>query len=464
MDPVQTEVSNSMYRVPVFRHWRSTPQNKESHVLTRRVSRVITALSFATVLIASVSASLSGAGAAGDVPRGTPEEVGLSAERLTRINGVVQRAMDDEAISGAVTIVARHGKIAHFEAQGLMDIEGGTAMRTDTIFPIASMTKPITGVAILMLVEEGLVRLTDPVSRFVPEFTEPEVAVWHGGTRPRRGVDGPEPYPIPAAREITIRDLMTHTSGLGSGGAGTVATQRVAPRRSTDTLETYVAELGDAPLDFHPGTRWAYSGLNGIDTLGRVVEVASGLTFDQFLKQRIFEPLGMEDTAFVPATENASRVVTLYRRSPDGLGRVDVPGWVDTKTLFSGGGGLWSTAEDYLQFAQMLLNRGELGGVRLLGSRTVELMASNHVGELYAEAGTTGGRPGMGFGLTVRVVENAVEAQQSNSDGSFWWGGAFGTNFWVDPKEDLTAVLMVQTPGGTLRDDFANAVMQSIVD
>ena len=172
----------------------------------------------------------------------------------------------------------------------------------------------------------------------------------------------------------------------------------------------------------------------------------------------------MDDTAFVPATDSASRVVTLYRRSSDGLERADVPGWVDTTTLFSGGGGLWSTAEDYLQFAQMLLNRGELGGVRLLGSRTVELMASNHVDDLYAEGGTTGGRPGMGFGLTVQVVENAVEAQQSMSNGSFGWGGAFGTNFWVDPREDLTAVLMVQTPGGTLRSDFANAVMQSIVD
>ncbi len=433
-------------------------------MITRRVAHLLVALSFSTLLVAGVGTSLIGAGAAADVPRGTPEEVGLSAERLTRIDDVVQRAIDDEAISGAVTIVARRGKIAHFEAQGLMDIEGQTPMGTDTIFPIASMTKPVTGVAILMLMEEGLVRLNDPVSRFVPEFADPKVAVWQGGTPPRPDDDAPEPYTIPAAREVTIGDLMTHTSGLGSGGAGARATQRVAPRRSTETLETYVAELGDAPLDFHPGTHWAYSGLNGIDTLGRVVEVVSGLTFDQFLKQRIFDPLGMEDTAFVPATESGSRVVTLYRRGPDGLDRIDVPAWVDTTTLFSGGGGLWSTAKDYLQFAQMLLNRGELGGVRLLGTRTVELMASNHVGDLFANGGTTGGRPGMGFGLTVQVVDNAVQAQQSMSDGSFGWGGAFGTNFWVDPKEHLTAVLMVQTPGGTLRNDFANAVRQAIVD
>jgi CubicO group peptidase (beta-lactamase class C family) len=174
-----------VYRQPLVRHWGrptarivspSTSQNKEFQVLTRRVPHLLAALSFTTLLVAGVGDSL--IGAAADVPRGTPEEVGLSAERLTRINDVVQRAMDDEAISGAVTIVARHGKIAHFEAQGLMDIEGGTPMRTDTIFPIASMSKPVTGVAILMLVEEGLVRLSDPVSRFVPEFTDPEIAVW----------------------------------------------------------------------------------------------------------------------------------------------------------------------------------------------------------------------------------------------------------------------------------------------
>lgn len=430
--------------------------------MTRRLPRLLATLSLSALLAAGAANSL--IGAEGDVPRGTPDEVGLSAERLTRINDVVQRAMDAETISGAVTLVARQGKIAHFEAHGLMDIEASTPMRADTIFPIASMTKPVTGVAVLMLVEEGLVRLTDPVSKFIPELADPQMAVWQGDppTRPRNP-DAPEPYTIPAAREITIRDLMTHTSGLGSGGAGSAATQRVAPRRFTDTLATYVRELGDAPLDFHPGTHWAYSGLAGIDTLGRVVEVVSGLTFDEFLRQRIFEPLGMHDTAFTPAAANADRVVTLYGRTDDGLERRDVPAWVGTTTLFSGGGGLWSTAEDYLQFAQMLLNKGELGGVRLLGSRTVELMASNHVGDLYAQGGT-GGRPGLGFGLTVRVVEDAVLAGDAQSTGSFGWSGAFGTTFWVDPKEDLTAILMVQTPGGTLRGDFANAVRQAIVD
>lgn len=418
-------------------------------------------------LILGTGAPLTLMGAEGDVPRASPQEVGLSAERLERIGGVLQRAMDADTISGAVTLVARRGKIAHFEAHGLMDIEGSRPMALDTIFPIASMTKPVTGVAVMMLVEEGLVRLTDPVSKFIPALADPQMAVWTGD-RPPRGADAPEPYTIPAATEITIRHLMTHTSGLGSGGAGTRGTQRVAPRDTSGTVGDWARLLGDAPLDFHPGTHWAYSGLAGIDMLGRVVEVASGLSFDEFLHQRIFEPLGMHDTAFFPAKANADRVVTLYRRSENGLRRVDVPGWVDTRTFFSGGGGLWSTAEDYLQFAQMLLNKGELNGTRLLGSRTVELMASNHVDDLYAEAGTTGGRlggrPGLGFGLTVRTVDDAVLAQDAQSTGSFGWSGAFGTTFWVDPKENLTAILMVQTPGGPLRGDFANAVMQAIVD
>ena len=358
-------------------------------------------------LILGTGAPLTLMGAEGDVPRASPQEVGLSAERLERIGGVLQRAMDADTISGAVTLVARRGKIAHFEAHGLMDIEGSRPMALDTIFPIASMTKPVTGVAVMMLVEEGLVRLTDPVSKFIPALADPQMAVWTGD-RPPRGADAPEPYTIPAATEITIRHLMTHTSGLGSGGAGTRGTQRVAPRDTSGTVGDWARLLGDAPLDFHPGTHWAYSGLAGIDMLGRVVEVASGLSFDEFLHQRIFEPLGMHDTAFFPAKANADRVVTLYRRSENGLRRVDVPGWVDTRTFFSGGGGLWSTAEDYLQFAQMLLNKGELNGTRLLGSRTVELMASNHVDDLYAEAGTTGGRLG-GRGVRLPLPSTPLE-------------------------------------------------------
>ncbi len=396
------------------------------------------------------------------VPPGTPKEVGLSATRLLRIDQVISRAIESRQISGAVTLVARHGHIAHFEAHGLMDIEASRPMQKDTIFPIASMTKPVTGVAILMLVEEGTIRLADPVSRFIPKFQHTTVAVPVGTSASND--EAAAIYTVPANREITVRDLMTHTSGLGSGGAGSREGSRIAPRRFTGTVADYAAELGAAPLDFQPGTAWAYSGLAGFDTLARIVEVASGLTFDVFLRQRIFEPLGMRDTSFNVSADRTSRVVTLYGRTPDGLERRDVPAWVGTTTLFSGGGGLWSTAEDYLQFAQMLVNSGTLHGTRLLGPRTVDLMASNHVAELYAKSGRTGGRPGKGFGLTVDVVLDSVKAQEPRSTGSFGWSGAFGTHYWVDRTEELTAILMVQTPGGPLRADFQNAVMQAIVD
>ena len=395
--------------------------------------------------------------AGAQVPAGAPDDVGLSAERLERIGETIQRAIDAKRISGAVTVVARRGHVAHFEARGLMDIEANAPMRKDAIFRIASMTKPVTGVAILMLVEEGKIRLSDPVSRFVPEFKEPKVALRRSDSAAEEGGI----YTVPAEREVTVHDLITHTSGLGSGGAASEATSRIAPRDGTGTVADWAAALGAAPLDFQPGTRWAYSGLAGIDTLGRIVEVASGLTFDEFLRQRLFEPLGMKDTAFNVPEDKKQRVVTLYRRTPEGLEQFPLPGWLATTTLHGGGGGLWSTAEDYLLFGQMLVNGGELNGTRLLGPRTVELMASNHVGDLYEKVGAVG----LGFGLTVDVVLDGVAARGDHrSTGSFGWLGAFGTAWWVDPREDLTAILMVQTPGGPLRADFQNAVMQAIVD
>ncbi len=419
----------------------------------RNGTRLVARLSSTFVLVALLAAPVARA----QVPAGKPDDVGLSAKRLERIGEMIQRAIDADQITGAVTVVARRGQVAHFEAHGLMDIEADAPMRKDTIFPIASMTKPVTGVAILMLVEEGKVRLSDPVSRFIPEFRDTRVAV------PRADTAGGESgiYTVPADREVTVHDLMTHTSGLGSFGAASEATSRIAPRDLTGTVADWAAALGAAPLDFQPGTRWAYSGLAGIDTLGRIVEVASGLTFDEFLRQRVFEPLGMKDTTFNVPEDEKQRVATLYIRTPDGLELFPLPEWLVTTTLHGGGGGLWSTAEDYLQFAQMLVNRGELNGARLLGSRTVDRMASNHVGDLYEKAGSSG----MGFGLTVDVVLDGVVARGDHrSTGSFGWVGAFGTTWWVDPREELTAILMVQTPGGPLRADFQNAVMQAIVD
>jgi CubicO group peptidase (beta-lactamase class C family) len=400
----------------------------------------------------------------GAVPTGKPEDVGLSSERLQRINQVIQRYIDAKDIAGAVSVVSRRGRIAHFEAQGMMDIEHNVPMRKDAIFRMASMSKPVTGVAILMLMEEGKIRLTDPVSKFIPEFRDTKVAMEKPavpGSPPAaergRGAAATEIYTVPASREITIRDLMTHTSGLESGGPGTREGGRLVPRNSTDTLASYIPKLGAVPLDFQPGTKWQYSALAGIETLGRIVEIVSGLTFDQFLKLRIFDPLGMKDTAFVEPPEKMPRVAAIYTRSANGLTHEETPGWLDTKTLFSGAGGLWSTGDDYIQFAQMLVNGGELNGKRLLSPRTVDLMASNHVGDLY--------RPGMGFGLTVEVVRDQIAANRRSSNGSFGWDGAFGTHFWVDHKEQLAGLLMIQRSSyATLNRDFENAVMQAIVD
>src|SRR5436190_19523852 len=271
--------------------------------------------------IAAIVAALSlTAGAASNVK---PEDVGLSSERLQRINEAVQRYIDSGQITGAVTVVARRGKVAHFEAQGLMDIEGKTPMRKDAIFRMASMSKPVTGVAILMLMEEGKLRLTDPVSRFIPEFKNPKVAMLKNpGAPPAAAAPGqpppaPEIYTVPAERELTIRDLMTHTNGLETGGAGSREGARMAPRDTSSNLAAYVPALGGVPLDFQPGTAWRYSALAGIETLGRIVEIVSGQTFDQFLKTRVFEPLGMKDTTFVPTEDRKPRLVTLYgRRSP----------------------------------------------------------------------------------------------------------------------------------------------------
>src|SRR5436190_15753024 len=261
-----------------------------------------------------------------------PEDVGLSSERLQRINEAVQRYIDSGQITGAVTVVARRGKVAHFEAQGLMDVESKTPMRRDAIFRIASMSKPVTGVAIMMLMEEGKLRLTDPVSRFIPDFKDMKVAVAKESKAPAAAAPGqaasaPEFYTVPAAREITIRDLLTHTSGLESGSLGNRIGARVAPRDVTKTVGDWVSHLPAVPLDFQPGSQWTYSPLAGMDTLGRIVEIVSGQPYDRFLKERLFDPLGMRDTSFAPSDDRKPRFVTLYNRSPRGLQRGETPAW-----------------------------------------------------------------------------------------------------------------------------------------
>ena len=409
---------------------------------------------------------------AGSVATGRPEELGLSSERLAQIRDVAKRHIDAKNVSGVVTLVARRGKIAHLEAHGLIDIESGKPMPKDGIFRLASMSKPITAVAVMMLVEEGKVRLNDPVSRFIPEFKNMKVAVPKPGARAGgaaasgggrgggRGAVAPEFDLVSANRDITVKDLLTHGSGLMSGGFGNAQ----GPMRAAgDTLATYVPRLGAVPLDFQPGTLWRYSGLAGFDVLSRIVEIASGQTYDVYLRQRLFDPLGMKDTGFTVPADRGSRLVTLYRRADGTLERLPDQQGLISPTYFSGAGGVVSTAEDYVQFAQMLVAGGALNGRRYLSPRTIELMSSNHTGDMVN--GQTG-RParGMGFGLGVQVVEDPVAANLRQSKGSWGWAGAYGTNVNIEPAEQMVTIIMMQTSTGPLQRDFENAVAQAIID
>src|SRR6185436_12214982 len=323
------------------------------------------------------------------------------------------------------------------------------------------------------------VRLTDPISRFIPEFKDlkvgivipdspsatgrgaapaaaPASAATGGGGRGQRGAP-PRFYTVAAEREVTVKDLLTHTSGLVSGTISNSENGKVALKGKESNAD-YIPRLGGVPLEFQPGARWAYSAQAGFDTLVLVVERASGMKFDQFAQQRIFGPLGMKDTFFYPAESYNPRNTTRYSKTDKGLVKQTDPNFMNG-VFFSGGGGIFTTAEDYLQFGQMLLNGGQLNGKRLLGSRTVELMRSVFIPD------TLPGRArGESFGLSVRVVTDPIQRGTALSAGSFGWSGAYGTHFWVDPKEKVVAVLMTQTANNEARADFETAVMQTIVE
>ena len=423
-------------------------------------------ITISTAIMPAVFALLTLPLSAASIQTTKPEEIGLSAERLQRVHEAVQRHIDAHDISGAVTVVARDGRLAHFEAHGLMDIDSKKAMSKDALFWIASMSKPITGTAILMLVEEGKIRLTDPVSKFIPEFRGMKVAVMQErpagvAAPPAAPGTAPQFYTVPATREITVQDLLSHVSGLVSGGAASAAELTKVARKPGETLADYIPRLGATPLDFQPGSRWSYSPGAGFETLGRIVEIASGQTFDQFLRQRIFTPLGMKDITFHPAQEQLSRVTMMYHRANNELTRVDTSARMNNTSYFSGAGGLMSDAEDYLQFGEMLANGGQLNGKRLLSPTTVKLMSS-----IFAPDTLPGRAKGRGFGLSVQVISDAIAANTRISNGSYGWDGAFGTHFWVDPKEKVVGILMIQTdnPNRELNGDFETAVMQAIVE
>ena len=396
-----------------------------------------------------------------------PEEVGMSSERLRRIHDMIVRHVEAQDISGAVAAVARRGKLVYLDAAGLMDIESKKPMSRDALFRLASSSKPITAAAILIVMEEGKLKLTDPVSRFIPEFKDAKVAV--AATRTEIPMsDQPPPgapyYTVPAARDITILDLLTHTSGFASGGLGAAEYRKLTQsRKPTDTLADFIPRLGPLPLDFQPGALWRYSAQAGFDTLGRIVEIVSGMSYDEFLLRRLFEPLGMRNTWFNVPESEASRRAVIYRRSGGKLEKTAGSNLASSPAYFAGSGGLTCTAEDYLLFAQMLANGGALNGHRILSPWTVDTMLSNHVGDLFL--GQSGRPPkGVGFGLGGEVVVSAVDARLRKPAGSYGWDGAFGTYWWVNRKEQIAAVFFIQTPGRSLQYDFDNAVSQAVVE
>jgi CubicO group peptidase (beta-lactamase class C family) len=406
------------------------------------------------------------------VPTVKPEDVGLSSERLGLIDRMIERRIAAGEIAGAVTIVARNGKVAHLSAKGMVDLESKQPMRTSTMFRIASMTKPVTGVAIMMLVEEGKLRLNDPVSRYIPEFRGQKVAVAppgaptggrgaQGGQQGQRGQGAAAPpqfTTVAATRDITIKDLLSHVSGLGSGAMGNSDIDKVA-RKEGETLAQYVPRLGTTSLEFQPGSRWAYSGSAGFEVLGRIVEIVSGLPLDQFFRQRIFDPLGMKDIAFWPSESQWTRVASVYQRGANGLTK-QVPA-NDTSSrgvYFRASGGLYSTAEDYIPLGVMLADMGEFNSKHLLGRKTVEMMTAAHVLDTLP-----GRAAGEGYGLSVRVVTDHTRRGTMLSDGTYGWSGAQGTHFFVDPKEKLVGVLMVQTSIGEMQRDFEDLVAGAVI-
>ena len=390
-----------------------------------------------------------------DLPLAAPEEAGMSSERLERVTATMQRYIDNNQLAGTVTLIARHGKVVHFEAQGWRDKEANAPMTRDTIFAIMSMTKPIVSTALMMLFEEGRFLLDDPISKWLPGYGDRDVAV-REPARTRRE---------PAARPVTIRHVLTHTSGLilapdfspdYSFPVGPIDIER--PR----TVEDAVKRAADRPLAFHPGDEWQYGA--STDYVALLVEKISGMSTRDFLEARLFGPLDMDDSFYTVPESKVARQASVYRRGPNGnIALLLAPRRQDATQYFGGVAGLHSTAADYFQFHQMMLNGGELNGVRILSPRTINLMISNHTGDkdIYVAG------PGYGFGLGYGIVLDPGKANEHLSPGSFFWSGALNTLAWVDPVEDMLAILMTQlTPYGSLSvmRDIATVASQAIVE
>ena len=393
----------------------------------------------------------------------TPEAAGFSPQRLARLDSSMNNWVKDGWINGAVALVIRHGKIAYYKSSGYNDLDTKTPLDKEGIFRIASQTKAITSVAVMMLYEEGKFLLEDPVSKFIPSFANANVL--------DKFNDKDTTYTtLPAKRQITIRDLLTHTSGLGYATIGSTEANSIYAKNnitagldvSNDELSAAMTRLGSLPLMHQPGERWTY-GLN-TDLLGYLVEVWSGMTLEDFFTERIFKPLGMKDTYFNVPQEKANRLVNFFMEDSTGLkkqqkvlgGDMSFP--LRKKTYFSGGGGLSSTIYDYAIFLQMMLNSGEYNGIRLLSRNTVRLMTMNQIGDLNLDEN----KFGLGFGVVTEKGSSLLPHQA----GTYWWGGAFATIYWVDPKEDMVVLLYRQMWGShsDVEDKFKSLVYQAIND
>ena len=394
-----------------------------------------------------------------DLETVAPADVGLSADRLGRLDAAMQAMVDDGKLAGVVTMLARHGKIAFVDVVGVQDIESQRPMARDSIFRIFSMTKPITGVAMMMLYEEGKWRLNDPVSRYIPEFRDLKVHVGENsdGSMKLEDLD----------HQITMRELMTHTAGLGYVlNPRHPVNQRFMEERVLNPmapLQAMIDKMANIPLLAQPGIRWIYS--SAVDVQGYLVEQLSGQPFAAFLEDRLFEPLGMVDTAFYVLPEKVSRHALRHGADENGTLVLNSRGepFSTNPPGPSGGGGLFGTADDYLRFTQMLLNEGEFDGRRLLAPRTVEMMHTNH---LSAEA-TSNMRPGMGFGIDFMIYMDPAAAGEPHAEGAYYWLGIDGTWFWIDPVLDFSFVGMIQHQGRAQAEVHGlsrNLVYQAVVD
>ena len=439
----------------------------KKHLSTINATPVLLAL-FCGLTIAPVSAEPMHTPT--KLPMAKAESVGMSSQGLARIEDVMNEHIEAGHIQGGVTIVARRGKVVHFSTHGEMDAAKGRAMETDAIFIMASSTKPVLGVAAMMMIEEGLMSPSDPVSKYIPEFADMKVVVPiksdNGKGDRGKGKDkgkgkgkGKNKAPayrlVPVDTPVTIHHLLTHTSGLTNRGLGWKIAS-LGRHTKDDTLASYVPRLAQVPLDFQPGTQWGYS--MGLDIVARIIEIVTKTPFDKFLQERIFDPLEMNNTYFNLPSNKASKRIVLT-----GIGAEKGKDWLATTRYISASAGLSSTAEDFLHFEQMLLNGGALFGHRLLSPASVKTMSSNQAGDLFATAGKT--LTGMGFGYTVGITLDSNVAGNHRGNGAFGWRGAAGSVSWSDPENELVAVYLPAIPrGGSVYEDFEKAVQQAIID